>query len=164
MNWNQSIKKGQFAVYNTNDCGLLKQNQNRAGAGQPHARGSGQALARQPRDASPVRIGEANAPGVGNGGADGHSGCNLGGQATITLFGCGPSITGVSRRAFKEVAEDQARRLGWTGLRRVQPSPSFTFEMAAAADAREAFPLHADEAAECGVSLLCAAELALAQD
>ena len=38
-------------------------------------------------------------------------------------------------------------------------------EMAVASDAREAFPLfHDDEAAQCGFTSLCAAELALAQD
>lgn len=35
-----------------------------------------------------------------------------GGQASLGLFGCGPSITGAPRRAFRELADDQTRRIG----------------------------------------------------
>ena len=65
----------------------------------------------------------------------------VGGQASLGLFGCGPSITGKARRSFQALAQDQARRLGWSGVRRrVLPSPSFMLEVSSASDMREAFP------------------------
>ena len=79
---------------------------------QPLTTGGCQTLARQPRQRESMGArGEQTGPTQTGADSPDHS-RSVGGQASLGLFGCGPSITGKPRRAFKEVADDQARQIG----------------------------------------------------
>lgn len=95
-------------------CGFSNTNQAGARAGQSHAGSRRESVARQPRDVASVGTRNTQPSRLGKGGADGHSGRHLGGQASAPgLFGC-PSATGRPRVHSETSAPAQAAAQGQT--------------------------------------------------